>query len=148
MVTPSSASPLLDRDQGLRSGYASEASPRRLLAQFVVRICLGGTSETSHISEWRKRRHKAPLKWLPVQPIRSALLIANGSPHTEAAILKNLISQLSANQNWSFNCKWRLPIEAELRSEWGGNEHFSATPRRRTLNAAQHQLHQIYNIYG
>ena len=53
----------------------SEVYPRRLFAQFAFRVCLRGASETSRISEWRKRRQNAPLKWPPVQPIRIVLLI-------------------------------------------------------------------------
>ena len=39
---------------GLRSGYVSESTLQRLLAQSVFRVCLRGASETLRISQWKK----------------------------------------------------------------------------------------------
>ena len=73
----------------MRSEYNSEAPWRRFLAQSAFRVCLWGASEVSPTSEWRKRRQNAPRKWPSVQPIKIVLLIANGSPHMEAAICRS-----------------------------------------------------------
>ena len=48
----------------------------KFVAQFVFRVCLRGASEAPPTSAGRQM---APLKWLPVQPIRIVLFIANGS---------------------------------------------------------------------
>ena len=66
------------------------------LAQFVFRVCLRGALEVSPTSD---RRQNAPLKWLPVEPIRIVFLIANYSPLWRPPFSRqNCIQNREANQ--------------------------------------------------
>ena len=78
----------------------SEVSLQCYFAQFVFRVCLRSASKASPTSEWREGRQKALLNWLPVQPIRIVLLVANGSPPMEAAIFQaeNFIQSREVDQ--------------------------------------------------
>ena len=61
--------------------------------RFLPNLCSVSASETPVSTS--ERTPKAPLKWLPVQPIRIVLLIANGSPLFSR---QNYIQSTEANQ--------------------------------------------------